>query len=1584
MEVLHALPGRLRVHLPAWSGQGKLPLEMHIRQIKGVEHVQATSATGNILISFDTAKTDEHKLLTALQQLDIAAIQTQANPSPPPTATERHGHTVRARIAVRGLERDPQVAERVTAHLKSRPGVRTVKANALTGRVLVEFDEHEADLDDLIAQVADLELPDLPGEDRPVFPLDPGPLIQSATRTIGATMGIGLLSLRQLTGFTEPLPGANVALQAASIIGILQGLPPIRYGLRRLLGRTVADLLLNIPGIVTLTLAGSPLGLAVTGSESLRLLTEVRARRSAWRHHEDRVSHAPSAQPDAVIRLESGERVPLAARVREGTGTAIGRDGMPQPAAPDTMLPPGVRLYGGPFVLHLQHEASFQAFTPQPRPAPVAPSLFERYHRIVGIFSLGYAAISGLLARSFTRFLTALLLVNPRTAAIGVDSADLGASARVLRAGVTVVGTRTNRALRLPSLLLLDGVRLLSDGLEISGVVPLNEEEEATELLAQAAGIASAAGAPWGNIFRATEKIPATQGHFDGKVATASFDDMRFTLGPVDDWASLPEAVQLRQHGQYVLALKREDESRPRGLFALRPRLAEGLSFLVETCRRYQVRLAVLSSGDELIVQALAHRAHIVLLEDDALGAIRAEQRKGGLVAFVSDQIGASAAFAACDLAIGLTDDRFRLQARADLLAPDLIAVAMLVEATARREATVRDSIGFSLVANILGLFWGLRGMPGIEAATRVVYITAFVAIADGWLRLRGGERKITTFPRLLDPRPERWGSQSIEQTFQLLQTSEQGLTSAQVMSRQRQVSTLKRQNPLTNALLHQVRSPLIGILAVGAGLALVFGAAGDVLIIGSTILANVAVGVWQERKADRVAEALERLGTSQARVVRDGQAITIPANELVSGDLVLLAAGDRVPADARLISARGLEVDEATLTGESFPVPKAPDETSDANRIVLEGSDVTTGHGRAIVVAVGQQTRMGATRAALMQEEKEANPLGVRLGRILRLFLPISVAGGAAVIASGLLWGQPLPLLLATGATIALAAAPEGLPLLSTVSEAGVARRLASRQSVVRRISAIEALGRVTVACADKTGTLTQGRLQLKLVATPDEQATSNSKLSPEMRHVLLTAALACPHPNAPDAGVHPTDRAVVQGAIAAGLDEQIHIQHEDERAFDPARSFHATLAHGVLCIKGAPEVVLARCSQVMQHGQPRPLDEAEHQALLARSQQFARSGLRVLMVAQGSPETSLDDPEGLTALGFVGIADPLRPMVRNAVQRCYDAGIRVLMITGDHPSTAQAIAREAGLLEAGGEVLTASELAQLQNGELDQRLSQAVVVARATPLDKLRIIESLQRSGHTVAMTGDGVNDAPALRLANVGVAMGSGSTEVARQTADVVIADDNFSTLVEAFVEGRSFWRNIRRALGLLLGGNLGELGLVVGASLLGRAMPLTASQILAVNAITDIFPALAIALQPPEHHHLAGLRREGAGALDAHLRNEVFRRGLSTALPSLAAYLLSLNTRLLPEARSVAFTSIVTTQLAQTLAIGRTEAGGLSRSVLWAVTGSLGVLAAAFTIAPLRNLLQLAVPSPLSWAFIAGATLLSVVLNRLLMA
>lgn len=1581
-RIVHSLPGRIRVHVPGWKGQEKRRIEAQLRGMMGVQRVQANALTGNMLIYFDPSVTNEQAILAAVWILDVdMTAEPVQEPPLPPVMSERRGRIRRARIAVRGLDRDPHLAKHVVEHLQRQPGVQGASVSLLTGRVLVEFAEQEARLEDLIAAVAGLELPELPGEDRPVHPLDPGPLIQSEVRTIGATLGLGLLATRRLLGLAEPLPGAHVALRTAVVIGILQGIPPLRFGLRKLLGRTVADLLFSIPGIVTLTIAGSPIGLALSGAEALRLLTEVQARRTAWRLHEERVENTPSIQPGAVIQLETGERTPLPAKVIGGIGTAIGSDGMPLPAVQGGMVPSGALLYGGPFALQLHSEEAFQPFTPEPRPLS-APSLYERYLQAVGPFSLIYAAATALLTRSFSQTLAALLLVSSRTATVGLDCADLGASARVLRAGVTVVGTRPNRNFRLPNLVLVDGIRPLTDGLELNSVLSLVEDYDTAKVLAQAAGVAAAAGSPWGGAFRVVNRISASDGVFDGKAAFAYAEGVRYVLGPAEDWASMPEAAHLRRHGNYVLVLRRGDEERPLGIFALRPRLAPGVEELVQMCRRYGVQLGILTSGDQIAAQAFAHRATIPLLDSsNAVEAMRAKQKEGALVAFVSDNAGAAAALAACDLAIGVTDNRASLPARVDLLVPDVHAVVAIIEAAARREATVRDSVGLAVLSNLVGAVWGFLQMPPLELASRVTQVSTFTALIDGWLRLRGGKRPGSSLPHLVDPHPEHWGKRSVESVLSDLNTSREGLTSTQAAARRLAAVPKARRNQLLATTLDQVRSPLMGMLAAGACFSLLLGAVGDVAIIVATLVANIAVGVWQEHKADRVAETLERLGTSNARVLRDGQSVMIPANEVVPGDVLLLAPGDHVAADARVLDAQGLEVDEAALTGESLPVSKAPDGGTDESRVILEGSDVTTGTGRAVVVAVGRHTRMGAIAASLSADETEQSPLGVRLSRMLRMILPLSLAGGLVVTASGLLLRRPLASQLALGVSMVLAAVPEGLPLLARVGEAGVAGRLARQNAVVRRLSSIEALGRVDVACTDKTGTMTKGHLSLILVTAGHQEATLPAELPADLRHVLLTAAFASPHPEAQGATAHPTDIAVIQGAQEAGLGGALQVNHDAELSFDPTRSFHATVVQGRLCVKGAPEALLPRCNWGLQYGKKSPLDEATRNELHAQSLRLAERGLRVLMAAEGSPDTPLDDPQGLTALGFVGISDPLRPTVREAVRRCRDAGVRVIMITGDHPVTARVIAREAGLIGNDDIVLTGTEFAELQNAELDECLEHTAVIARATPLDKLRIIESLQRRGHTVAMTGDGVNDAPALRLADIGVAMGHGGTEVARQTADVVLTDDDFSTLVEALVEGRSFWRNIRRALGLLLGGNLGELGLVVGASVLAFSTPLTARQILAMNAITDILPALAVALQHPEHHNLAGLSREGASALDKPLRREIWRRAITSAVPAFISYIVMLGSSTLAEARAVAFSTIISTQLAQTLDVGRSEEG-LTRSVLGAVAGSTAVLLATLLVPPLRNFLNLVTPGPLGWTLIGGWALGAVVLNRIL--
>ncbi|CAN5630300.1 hypothetical protein BH20ACT11_BH20ACT11_03980 [soil metagenome] len=1559
-----------------------------MRRVHGVLGAEANPLTRNVLIRFDPAAADEQTVVAAVRELEAEVVDAalEDEPEPPPAQRERRGGagtTGRARIAVRGLDRDPRLTRLVVERLERWPTVRA-SASQLTGRVLVEFDESTVRLEDLTSEVADLEAPGLQHEGRPNHPLDPEPLAQSATRTAGAALGLGLLASRRMLGRTGPPSIGSGPALAAGVISVLDGFPATRNGLRRIVGPNAADLTFNAANIALLTLSGGTLGLAVGGAAALRLLTEVQARRSSWRRYEESLeSSAPARQgaiPGATIRLESGQRTPLPARVLEGTGTGVGADGLPEPVIPGGTVSSGSRLHGGPFALELREGP---AFTPKPRPAPAAATLYDRYVRTAGPLSLAYAGATALLTRSLTRTLAALLLVNPRAGVLGAEAAGTGASARVLRSGVTVVGTRTERGVRLPDALLLDGPRTLTDGLEVSSALPLSDTHDASGLLARAAGVSAAAGSPWGRVFPTEGSASAYEGAFDGKAATAYIEETRYSLGPVEEGDPVSAEARFQTRGGYLLVL-RSDDGGPEGLLALRPRLAAGVAELVGACRRHGVEIRVLSGGDPAAAQEVARRAEVELLARDghegSAETIRSRQQQGQVVAFASDNAHAASAFDACDLALGITEGG-PLPARADLLAPDLGALAAVIEAGALREAAVRDSVALSAVSTVTGALWGALGRPGVVYAPYPASLAALCALASGWARLRGGERPRSSVSHVADPRPERWGRRSVQSTLRALDTGEAGLTSAQAAQRRQEAPPrAARRNRLVSGILDQLRSPLTGVLAAGAGLSLLLDSTADVAMIGTMIVANAGAGAWQERQADKTAEALEALWTAYASVLRDGSPVTVPATEVVPGDVLILAPGDRITADARLIDASGLEVDEAALTGESVPVPKSPDEGIDTSRIVLEGSDVTVGAGRAVVVATGRDTRMGAIAAALAVDDPQQSPLTTRLERMLRQALPLIAAGGAIVFASGVLRGRPPLPQLALGASVAIAAVPEGLPLMAKVGEAAVARRLAGRNALVRRLSAVEALGRVDVACTDKTGTLTEGRLALSLVADAEQEVRLPGELPEALRRVLLAAALAGPHPDAPDAAADPTDTAVTRAARTAGLGDELSARREAESPFDPARSFHAAVVGGRLYVEGAAEALVHRCGGVRFGDEERPLDEAGRRELLARAHSLAERGLRVLMVAEGSSDIPLDDPRGLVALGFLGISDPLRPAVPGAVQRCHEAGVRVVMLTGDHPATATAIARDAGLLDDGHKLLTGSEIAELDDTELDRRLQEATVIARVTPLDKLRIVESLQRSGHTVAMTGDGVNDAPALRLADAGVAMGRGGTEVARQTADVVLADDDFSTLVEALVEGRSFWRNIRRALGLLLGGNLGELGLMAGASVLSTASPLISVQVLAMNLITDVLPALAVALQQPEHRNLSGLNREGASALESSLRNDVLRRGVATAAPSLAAYMIALRSSSLPQARAVAYASIVVTQLAQTLDVGRAE-GGLSRSVAGAVAGSAVLLGATFAVSPLRTFLNLTLPTPLGWTLVGAGTLAAVLLGRL---
>ncbi|MBW3629841.1 MAG: HAD-IC family P-type ATPase, partial [Gemmatimonadetes bacterium] len=1229
---IHSTTGRLRVHLPGWSGALPQGLEARLLAEHGVRRVQANALTGNVLVHFDPGSTDEERVLAAVRAVELKRSGTPEEARPPRSIpVGRRKGIGRARIPVRGLDRDPHLAAAVVERLERRPGVRAT-ANPLTGRVLVEFSEAETGLQELIAEAAALELPDSPGELPPAHPLDRGPLLRSAVPAVGAAAGLGWVAMRRLAGSSAAPRGASAAGAVAAVIGLVQAFPAVRRRLDSVLPPDAADLLLSGAAIISLSLSGGAVGLILGGAESLRLLSAVRARRAAWRRYEERLAGAPRAVPGAVLSLESGERTPLPARVVEGTGTAIGFDGLPIGLAPGDRVPAGARLHGGPFTLEVQSPAAFE---PAPRLRPAAESGYERYVRAVAPLSLGYAAATLLLTRSPGRAFAALLLVNPRAAIIGVEAADAGASARASRSGATVVGTRPDRPIRLPRVLLFESPRLLADGYVVGNVVPLAEGYDAAQVLRLSAGVAAAAGSPWGSAFKVMGADADADGAYDGRTATARIAEAYHSLGPIDEEAGLQASIRLQHPGACLLLLRRGPEQERLGVVVLRPRVSPHLEGLVELCQRQGVEIGVLTGGDRDAAESLAARAGVSLVEAaDPVEAVRVRQNEGVRVAFVGDGPGSAAAFAACDLAIGITDFRSHFLARADLLAPDLRAVADILAAGARRDAAVGDSIGLSLAANGMGAVWGLRAAPGIDRASLLVQVAALGAITAGLLRLQGGERPSSSLSELADPHPERWGRRSLQGVLHALNTTELGLTTAEAAERRRAVQPAVRRSGVQTAVLDQLRSPLTAILGAGAGLSLFLGETAELVMIGAMLAANIAAGAWQEHQSDRAAEALQEMGAAVARVLRDGRVVMLPAGEVVPGDVLVLARGDRVVADARLLSAEGLEVDEAALTGESLPVAKTPAGSVDASRMVLEGSDVVVGTGRAVVVAVGRQTRMGATAAALaMEEPQRQTPLTTRLNEMLRLVLPIAAAGGGIVALSGLLRRQPLGPQLALGATVALTAVPEGLPLLAAMGEAAVARRLAGRNALVHRPSAIEALGRVDVVCTDKTGTLTEGRLALAVVSDFEREVSFTSTLPTNLHRVLLTAALAGPHPDAPDADTDPTDAAVTRAAREIGLAELLRVERQGKSAFRSALSFHSAVAQGRLYVEGAAEALVPRCSHLLHDGGERLLDAAGRRELLARARRLGEQGLRVLMVAEGTPERPLDDPHGLVA---------------------------------------------------------------------------------------------------------------------------------------------------------------------------------------------------------------------------------------------------------------------------------------------------------------------------------------------------------------
>jgi len=738
-------------------------------------------------------------------------------------------------------------------------------------------------------------------------------------------------------------------------------------------------------------------------------------------------------------------------------------------------------------------------------------------------------------------------------------------------------------------------------------------------------------------------------------------------------------------------------------------------------------------------------------------------------------------------------------------------------------------------------------------------------------------------------------------------------------------------------------------MILVLLGAALVSGLIGepqDTIAIVVIVVLNAVIGAVQEFRAERAVAALRRLAAPEAMVRRDGQLLSVPARELVPGDLVVLAAGALVPADLRLLETVDLETDESALTGEAHPIPKHSDPITepdlplgDRRNLTFKGTLVTRGRGSGLVVATGMETELGRIAGMLRGEVGVKTPLQQRLTRFGR-YLALAVLGICGLVfVAGLLQGQPVMLMFLTAVSLAVAAIPEALPAVITVSLALGARKLSRHHALVRHLPAVETLGSVTYICADKTGTLTQNRMTLELLLAAGDRRGSLGEAPAGLPWEALGRALAISNDVAEKDGRpagEPTELALYQAAAEAGLSKaelEQSLPRVAELPFDSRRKLMTTLHRDgdeiLALVKGAPETLLPLCQDQLGTIGSGPLQRSE---LLKQAEDLAAEGYRVLALAQRRcPELPepIEQVEGeLSLLGLVALIDPPRPEAAQAVADCRSAGITPVMITGDHPGTARAIATRLGIAADGDDLLTGQELAQLSDAELDRRVENIRIYARVSPAQKIRIVKALQGRGEFVAMTGDGVNDAPALKRAGIGVAMGLKGTDVAREASDMVLMDDDFATIVRAVREGRRIFDNIRKFIKDTMSSNSGEIWTLFLAPFLGLPVPLLPIHILWINLVTDGLPGLAFTAEPAEPGVMQRRPRPPGESIFAHgMWQHIVWVGLFVGGVSIASQAWAYG-RGVEYWQTVVFTVLTVSQLFHSLAV-RSERTSLFR-------------------------------------------------------
>lgn len=880
---------------------------------------------------------------------------------------------------------------------------------------------------------------------------------------------------------------------------------------------------------------------------------------------------------------------------------------------------------------------------------------------------------------------------------------------------------------------------------------------------------------------------------------------------------------------------------------------------------------------------------------------------------------------------------------------------------------------------------------------------------------------------------PKAWHSLSASETLAVLESRPEGLSATE--SEERFVrygpNHFQASPPMSawTVLLRQLRSVIVVLLGAAAGIAFYTGDALDGVAIAAVLVLNVGIGFVTELQARRAMASLLSLEVARARVIRSGRLIDIEAQYLVPGDVLEVEAGDAVPADARLLEALELRTLEAPLTGEPEPAEKAADVAlggdvplADRASMLYKATTVVAGRGRAVVVATGMATEVGRIGKLVSGVPEQETPLERRLDALGRRLVAIALLVAVLVVGIGLRQGMAAGELLQTALALAVAAVPEGLPVVATIAMAVGVRRMARRRALIRHLPVVETLGSATVICTDKTGTLTGGEMTATVIQLEDiEVSVSGSGYSPagefradgariepladpRLEAALRICVLAARGGVTMGGGLwkavgDPTEAALAALAGKAGLKRATlvaewpqvgEVPFASERMF--MASFHQTPSGLLACVKGAPRRVLQLSNRILTAAGPRQLDQADRQRLIALNSQLAARGLRVLALAQKDVPTPDENAlDGLTWVALVGLSDPPAPGVRETITTFRDAGIRTVMLTGDQRLTAERIAEDLGLRSPGDTILDGTEIDRLSDNELRDSIARAVGYSRVSPEAKLRIISAYQARGEIVAMLGDGVNDAAALRKADIGVAMGRRGTDMAKEAADLILEDDQFPTIAVAVEEGRVVFDNIRKFVFYLFSCNLAEILVLLGAGVAGFPAPLLPLQILWLNLLTDTVPALALAVEPAEADIMRQPPRNPREAiLSGKLASPIIGYALLISLSTLGAFSWGLGQETLSSGHATTL-AFMTLAFAQIFHLGNARSASpvitpgralSNRYALAAVLVTFGLQVMAVSLAPLAQVLGLSPLTGKDWLVVLGLALVPAVVGQAL--